>query len=56
MGIVPTRFGGKVSLKLHISEARVERHTPPLRAGDAESRERSDNPDKKFITILPLSK
>ena len=39
----------KVSLKLHISEARVERRTPPLRAGDAESRERSGNPENKFL-------
>jgi hypothetical protein len=28
------RESGKVSKKLHISEARVERRTPPLRAGD----------------------
>ncbi len=28
----------KVSKELHISEARVERRTPPLRAGDAEGR------------------
>ena len=41
------------AMKLHISEARVERRTPPLRAGDAESHInacrlwRSDNPDLK---------